>query len=190
MSDTLRSALLFLLNSLFDLYLFVLMVRIILVWVRSNYFNPVTQFVVRVTDFLVQPMRKVIPNFRHIEIATVVLALLVEMLKFFLISCLSYGMPNPLGLPILAFADILYLLIKTFTYAIILQAILSFVQPSSPLAGTLARFVSPVMRPVQRLVPPVGGIDLSPIPALIGLQLLSIVLVGPLMTLGQGVAFG
>lgn len=190
MSDTMRRALMFLIDTLFNLYLFILVVRLVLAWVRSDYFNPVTQFVVKMTDIFVRPLRRIFPNIKNLETATLVLILVIEMVKFFLITFISYGFPNLLGLPILASADLLYLILQTFTYAIILQAILSFVQPASPLLHVLYRFSSPIMRPIQRLVPPVGGIDLSPIPALIILQLMGIVLVTPLMALGQGITLG
>ena len=77
------------------------------------------------------------------------------------------------------------LIIQILTYAIFLQAILSFIQPYSPIVSTLALLTSPIMQPLRRLIPPVGGMDLSPIPALIGLQLCNILLVDPLTSLGH-----
>lgn len=190
MSDTLRAALLFLIDTLFNLYLFILVVRIILAWVRSDYFNPITQFVVKMTDFMVKPLRTIIPNIKQFETATFVLVIVIEMIKFMLTAWISYGFPNVWGLPILAVGDTLYLILKTFTYAIIFEVILSFLQPRSPLAQTLYRFNSPVMQPLRRIIPTIGGLDITPIPAILLLQLLTIVLVGPLMSIGQGVSFG
>ena len=189
MSNTLRDALLFLINTLFDLYLFILIVRIILVWVKSDYFNPAVQFITKCTNFLIIPLRRFIPNFHRLETATVVLVLVLEMSKFLLISLLSYRTPALLGLILLAAADSLKLIIQTFFYAILLQAILSWVQPRSSINYLLYQFTSPIMRPIHRLVPPIGGIDISPIPALILLQLLIIVLVNPLMATALGTAF-
>lgn len=190
MSDTLRTALLFLVNSLFDLYLFVLVIRVVLVWVRSDYFNPVTQFVVKLTDVAVKPLRRMIPNSGNVETASLFLIFVLEIAKYFLIALMSFGVPNLLGLPVLALGDTVYLIIQTFTYAIVLQAIISIVQPNAPILSVLSRFTAPILRPLQRLVPTVGGFDITPIPALIGLQLLSILLVSPLMSLGQGIALG
>lgn len=189
MSDTMRAAALFLVNTLFDLYLFVLVIRLILVWVRSDYFNPVTQFIVKLTDFIIRPLRRIIPNIKSLETATVVVIFILEVVKYFFITWMSIGSPSWAGLPILASADLLYLIIQTFTYAIILQAVLSFVQPMSPLMYTLSRFTSPLMQPLERVIPLVGGINITPIPALLILQLLNIVLVSPLMAMGQSVAF-
>jgi YggT family protein len=190
MSDTIRAALLFLINTVFDLYLFILVVRIILAWVGANYFDPVTQFIIKCTDFIVKPLRRLIPNFRRVETASIVLLLLIEIIKFLLVSLLSFGFPHLLGLFILAIGDSLKLILLTFFYAILLQAILSWIQPNAPMNRVLYQFTSPIMGPLHRVIPPIGGIDISPIPALIILQLLIIILVNPLMGFGLGVAFG
>jgi YggT family protein len=190
MSDTIRAALLFLVNTVFDLYLFILIIRIILAWVGADYFNPITQLVVKLTQFPIKPLRRYVPNFRGLESATAIWILVIEIIKFLLISLLSFGVPNIVGLVILAIGDTLKLLIETFFYAILLQAILSWIQPTSPINRVLYQFTSPIMRPLQRIIPTIGGFDISPIPALIILQFLIIILVNPLMALGLGVAFG
>ncbi len=189
MSDTLHAGLLFLINTIFDMYLFILIIRLILVWVGANYFDPITQFVVKFTDFLVKPLRRRIPNINRFETATLIILLALEIIKFFIISMISIGIPSIVGLVILAFADSIKLLIQAFFYAILLQVILSWVQPQSPIAYFLNQFTSPIMRPIKRIVPPVGGFDISPIPALILLQLFSILLVTPLMSTGLSLAF-
>lgn len=189
MSDTMRAAALFLINTLFNLYLFILIIRLILVWVRTDYFNPVTQFIVKLTDFIIKPLRRVIPNIKSLETATLTLVFVLEMIKYFFLTWMSIGYPAWAGLPVLAIADILALIIQTFTYAIIVQAILSFVQPMSPIMYILARFTSPIMQPLERVIPLVGGINITPIPALLILQLLNIILVSPLMAMGQSLAF-
>ena len=99
-------------------------------------------------------------------------------------------MPNILGLFILSLGDAIKLLLDTFFYAILLHAILSWVQPGLPINNLLYKFTSPIMNPLRRYIPLVGGIDITPIPALIILQLLIILLVNPLMTLGLRIALG
>ncbi len=189
MSDTLRATLLFFISTVFDLYLFILIIRIILAWVDSDYYNPITQFVVKFTSFLVKPLRHYLPNYRGLEVSTLLIILLVEMIKFMLIALLSFGFPNIFGLIILALGDALKLFIQTFFYSILLQAILSWVQPGSSISQDLNRFTSPILRPLQRLIPPIGGFDISPIPALILLQLLIIIVVNPMLAYGLGLAF-
>lgn len=188
MSESLRTGLIFLINAVFDLYLMILMIRIILAYVGANYFDPVTQFVTRLTNFLVKPLRRGLPNYGRLETASIVLLIGLEILKFALILALSTGTLNITALLLLALADAIKLVLNLFFYAILIQVILTWVQPHSPMSYTLYQVTSPLMRPIQRLIPPIGGIDISPIPALIILQFLSIVLVNPLMSAGMSAA--
>lgn len=191
MSGAFTSAGLFLINTLFDLYLIILIVRLLLAWVHADYSNPLTQIVVKFTQPLIKPLRRFIPNYAGIELSTILVIFLVEIVKFLLLALVAYGMPTHFsGLGILAIADMLKLFLNTFFYAILLQAILSWVQPGySPIARVLMQITSPIMRPIQRVVPPVGGFDVSPIPALIILQLLIILLVTPLFEAGLRMTF-
>ena len=188
MSNTLQAAALFLINTLFDLYLFILVIRIILVYVGANYFDPITQFIVKFTDFVVKPLRRFLPNIKRFELSSVVLLLVLQLIKFVIITNLAIGMPSITSLVLLAVGDTLKLIIQTFFYAILLQVILSWVQPYSPVSRVLNQFTSPIMNPLHRIIPTVGGMDITPIPALILLQLLNIIIVNPIMSLGLGVA--
>lgn len=185
-----NDALLFLITTLFDIYLFILVVRVLLAYAGANYYDPVTQFVVKCTDILVKPVRKVIPNVRGIELSTILLIIGLELAKYLLISSLSFGGSSITGLTIIALADTMKMFLQTFFYAIIFQAVLSWIQPSSPVIPLLYRITAPIMRPIQRLCPVIGGIDISPIPAMILLQLLIILIVNPLMAVGLGAALG
>ncbi len=185
----LYQGLLFLINTCFDIFLFVLVVRFILAWSGANYFDPITQFVVNITNFVVKPLRRLIPNFRNCETASLVLILVLEIAKFYVISILSMGMPNVLGVLILSIADMARLFVQTLFYGILIQVIMSWVQPVSPLNNTLYQITSPILRPIQRLLPLMAGMDISPIPAMIILQLLLIVLINPMTSAGLVVAF-
>lgn len=189
MPGTLQSALLFLVQTLFDIYLIVLFTRVILVYVRANYFNPLTQFIVKCTDFIVKPLKRIVPNYNNIEFASILLFILLEMIKILLLNFLEIGAANLLGLFVLAMGDGIKLIIQFFTYAIIIQALISWFPNPSPLNHILYQITSPVMRPIQKMVPPIGGFDISPIPALILLQLLIIVLVNPIMSAGLNLAY-
>ncbi len=188
--SAINDATMFLVTTIFDLYLFILVIRVILAFSGANYYDPITQFVVRCTDFAIKPLRRMIPNVRGIELATVALIITLEFLKYLLISSLgSQSLALP-GLLIIALADTIKLFLQTYFYAIIIQAIMTWVQPGSPTNMLLYRITAPIIRPFQRLVPNVGGVDISPIPAMITLQLLIIVIVNPLMALGLGVSLG
>ena len=124
MSNALNSGLLFLIKTLFDLYLTVLVIRIILVYIKANYFDPITQFVVKLTDFLVKPLRRVIPNFRSIELSSILLIFVIQIIKFVILASIAFGAPSIIGLLLLSLGDTLNLIIQIFFYAILLQAIL------------------------------------------------------------------
>ncbi|HTM63171.1 MAG TPA: YggT family protein [Gammaproteobacteria bacterium] len=181
---------LFLITTLFDLYLFVLAIRVLLAYSGANYYDPAIQFIVRLTDVAVKPLRRIIPNIQGIEISTLLLILALEFVKYFLITSIGSMPVSIIGIIIIAFADSLKLFLLTFFYSIIAQAILSWVQPMSPVIMLLYRINAPIMRPIQRLVPNVGGMDISPIPAIILLQLTIILIVNPLMALGLGASLG
>jgi YggT family protein len=189
MPAPIENALIFLVNALFDIYLFILVIRLILVWVGANYFDPITQFIVKMTDFIVKPIRRRIPNVQRVEIATLIVILLLEICKFSFFTLLSAGVFNMGGILLLSMGDILKQIIQAFFYAIILQIILSWVQPASNASYLLMQVTAPIIRPLHRLVPNVGGFDITPIPALLLLQLLQIIIVQPILAMGYGVVF-
>jgi YggT family protein len=190
MSDVISAALLFLINTVFDLYVYLLAIRVILVWVGANYFDPFTQLVVKFTDVVVKPLRRYVPTVRRVEIASIIIILLIEILKFYADSFLSYVTPVFLGILLLALGDAIKIFLFVFFYAIVLQAILSWMQPYSDVNRLLALFTSPIMRPLHRVIPTVGGFDITPIPALILLQLLIMLCADPLMSTGMRLSLG
>ena len=191
MLSPIQNAEMFLVNTLFDLYLLILMIRLILCWARADYFNPITRFIIVCTQPIIAPLRRLLPTYAKIEFSTLFLIILLNTLKFFLVGLIAIGIPkNSLGLLLLASVDAFKLLLNTFFYAIFLQAIISWIQPGfSPIAVLLTQLTAPIMRPIQRVMPTFGGFDLSPIPALILLQLLIILVANPLMNLGTIITF-
>jgi YggT family protein len=191
MSAPIQNALLFLITTLFDLYIFVLIVRLVLAWVRADYRNPLSQMFIKLTQPLVAPLRRIIPNYKNLELATLVLVIVLELCKFFLVALLVKTLPAFAGVFVLSFADALRSLVNLFFYAILIQAVMSWVnQGYSPVSDLLAKITAPIMRPFHRIIPPIGGIDVSPIAAMVTLQLIIILAVGPLFSLGQVMAFG
>jgi YggT family protein len=190
MPDPIQTAGLFLINTFFDLYIFVLMVRILLVVVHADFFNPLSQFIIKLTKFLIIPLRRVIPNYKNIELASVLMVVLLECIKFLLLGLIAGNTINFSGLMILACADALKTLINLFFYAILLQAIMSwFNQGYSSISAILAQLTSPILRPFRRTIPPIGGIDISPLAVMIVLQLIIILFISPLFSLGWQMAF-
>ncbi len=190
MSGSSLNAVLFLIGLLFNFYIVILIVRLILAWVGAEYTHPVTQFVVRTTSAIVVPMKKFLPDIRGFETATLVLIFVVEMIKFFIITSLSFGLPNIIGLIILSLADTLRLILEILSLALVLQMILSVVQPSSSIYQILNKFTAPVIKPLQKFIPPVAGVDISPIPAIIIMQLIIILALDPMKARGLAMAIG
>jgi YggT family protein len=177
MPGSLNNAVLFLINTLFDLYLFVLCIRLILAWSRADYFNPITRIIIQLTQPIIAPLRRLIPNYARIEFSTLFFIIVLEMIKIYLLSLLIMG-GAPIAIIFLtAIQAFIRLVLNTFFYAIIVYVILSWISPGySPLGQVLTQLSSPILRPCQRLIPPIGGLDLSPILALIALQFLMILL--------------
>ncbi len=186
MSDSyLLNPLEFLINTLFGLYIMVVMVRFLLQWVRADFYNPVSQFVVKLTNPALRPLRRVIPGWGGVDFAAVVLMLALQMLSLLLILLLrGQGIP-PVTLLFWSLAELVSLAINVYIGAILIQVILSWVSPGgyNPVVALIYSLTRPLMAPAQRLMPPISGIDLSPMLVLIGLQLLKMLTIPPLLML-------
>ncbi len=167
-----ENPLIFLIETLFDLYIIVLMLRFILQQVRADFYNPISQFIVKATDPVLKPARKLIPGFGGIDVATIVVIVAFIAIKIFIIALLSGYSPSVLALLVTGIRDFITLALNIFIFAIIIQAILSWINPDpyNPVAGVLFSITRPVLTPFRRLIKPVGGLDLSPLIALIALM--------------------
>lgn len=172
----------FLISTLFSLYILAVMLRFLLGMVRADFYNPISQFLVKITNPLLIPLRKIIPGTGKVDVAAIVLMLVLQVIMLAIIVTLRGVTPPLLTLLVMAVGELIILAINVFLFAIIVQVIISWVNPGSynPVNGLLNSLTSPVMRPIQRLLPPMSGIDLSPLFALIGLQVLKM-LIQPLL---------
>ncbi len=187
----LQNASSFLIQTLFDLYLLTLLLRFILQYLRVDYYNPFTQFIVKVTNPIVVPLRRFIPGLWGIDFATLVAILVLTLVKITLITLISlHKLPSPLGLLVWSAGNISGLTIKLFFYAILANVILSWVAPMaySPVTVILKRLTDPLMQPARKYIPQIGGFDISPIPVIIVLQLLIMLLAEPLTHQGISLA--
>lgn len=144
---------------------------------RVPFGNPVGRFVFAVTDWLVLPLRRVLPAAGRWDLASLAGAWLVELAQLTLLWLLFSGAASPwLALPVAAVFAVLRLVVSGLTVLVIVYAVLSWVQPHSPLSDVIDRLCAPLLRPFRRLIPLVGGIDLSPLALLVSLQVVGIVL--------------
>ncbi len=143
---------------------------------RIPFGNPVGNLVFALTDWLVLPLRKVIPPAGRWDLASLVGAFLLKLLQYGLLWLIAGGAAGLALLPILAIGGVVALVIHGLTGLLIIYAVLSWVQARSPLSDVIARLVAPPLRPLRRLIPMVGGMDLTPLVLLVLLQVAAIVL--------------
>ena len=181
-SSYLTNPIVFLVQTLFGLYAMLALLRFLLQWVRADFYNPVSQFVVKVTTPVLRPLREVIPGYAGMDLAALVLAWLIKSLELAIVALIALPEANPLGALLWALPELVSLAINIFIFTVLIRVVLSWVNPDPyhPVAGLLDSLTDPVMRPARRMLPPVGGLDLSPVLVTIGLVLLKMLLVPPL----------
>lgn len=174
-----QNALIFVLRTLFDLYILTFALRLLLQWAAVDKRNPLVQFILRVTNPLVIPLRRLLPPIGRVDTATVMVLVGLQLLATILmvqIGCI--GQPEVLPILLLALLNVIRLALSIFTWAIIIYVVLSWVSPGgyNPGAAFVAAIVEPILTPFRRLIPTIGGLDLSPLFALIAVQALSMLL--------------
>jgi len=184
---TLADVLRFLIQSISTLFLFAVLLRLLLQTVRADFYNPLSQFLVKVTNPLLRPLRRVIPPIGRLDTASVVLALLVQCLALILVLAVSGFAPgNPLRLLLWSVIGITAQLLNMYKFAIIALVVLSWIAPYSthPAATLLQQLVAPVMAPFRRLLPPIGPIDISPIVVFMAIMVAQMLLDGVARSVG------
>ena len=173
----LAQALAFVLDAVFSLFIIAALVRFWMQAFGAPTRNPIAQFTMALTDFVVKPLRRVVPGLFRLDLASLVAALLFEFLLqvlLFLIAGGSFGEnPGVFGvLLFLAFVKLVRLSVYVFMGAVIIQAVLSWVSPHHPVGPFFTALTRPFLRPFQRAVPSVGGVDITPVLVLILFQLI------------------
>lgn len=169
-----ENPIIFLIDILFDIYIAILLLRFLLQQFGADYYNPIAQFIVKATQPVVGIARRYIPSYRRIDIATLLVVIAFIALKVILITSLRGGNYSAVSILIVSLYNFISLVFDIFIFAIFIQAILSWINPDphNPVSSILHSLTTPVLRPVRKLLPDMGGIDISPIFALIGLMFL------------------
>ena len=170
-------AIAFVLDALFSLFILAALVRFWMQALRAPSRNPIAYFTMALTDWAVVPLRRVIPGIAKLDWSSLVVAWAFEFLLQFLLLLLIGGSPfdNPAILSVLLFMSLVKLIrlsIYVFMGALIIGAVLSWVNPYHPVAPFFNALTNPFMKPVKRVIPPIGGVDISPVFVLIFFQLL------------------
>jgi len=168
----------FLIGTLVDLYTTAVMLRLLLQWVRADFYNPVCQFLVRVTNPMLIPLRRIVPSIGRLDTASVLLMFILQALSTWAIARIT---PLPLNGPqilLYALTKLGITLLMTYFILIIAMVLVSWLgrRARHPLIPLLYQLTEPVLRPIRRAIPPIAGIDLSPLFALIAVRFLLLLL--------------
>ena len=169
MPSNVASALVFIVNALTSLYLLVLILRFWLPWLRADFRNPLAQGILKLTSPVIVPLRRIVPSFGRLDSATVLVAFVIQYAAIWLLL-LILGTSAGIGdIAITALVKLVMLSINLFMFAIFVRIILSWISPGqyNPATAIIGTLTEPVLRPFRRFIPAIGGMDISPIFAII-----------------------
>jgi len=179
----LNTAAIYILQTIGSLYLLIILLRFVLQLVRADFYNPLSQFAVRATQPLLKPLRRIIPSLFGLDMSSLVLAIIVQLILMALTLLLAYGTTgDPLHLLLWAIIGVTALFLKIFFFALIISVILSWVAPAShnPGAEMVNQICEPMLAPLRKILPNLGGLDISPILAFMVLKLLDMLVINNL----------
>lgn len=164
----------YLISTLFGLYIIIVLLRFLLQMVRADFYNPLSQFIVKATTPVLNPLRRVIPGLFGIDIASLLLAYFLQYIENIILFALRGISVNPIFLLWHSIGSLLTLLLYIYFFAILIQVIISWVSPGTYNTATalIHQITEPLMSPARRLLPPFSGFDLSPILVFVALNIL------------------
>lgn len=174
-----QDALTFIVKTLLELYIITFVLRFILQSVRADFRNPISQFLVRLTNPLIIPIRRLIPSIGGLDTATIIIILLLELtLTIVLINLTGMGEPYFIQIIGLTLLRIVNLVLRIYLFVILIYVIMSWISPGTYNSATslLASIAAPILKPFRRFIPSIAGMDLSALFALISIQALMILL--------------
>ncbi|MAY02597.1 MAG: YggT family protein [Gammaproteobacteria bacterium] len=184
MGSSISEALNLVIGTLAGLYIFAVLIRFLLQAARADFYNPISQAVVKLTSPLMTPLRKIIPGYRGFDFASLILALIIS----FIVSCLLIVLDgNSLAIVInnignivaWCFVGLLNFILEIYFWGLLISIIASWIAPYSgnPVLLLIQQLLEPIMRRVHKVIPPMGGLDFSPIFVFLGIQLVEILLI-------------
>jgi YggT family protein len=167
----------FLIDTLFNLYLMVVLLRIWLQWARADFYNPLSQFIVKATHPILGPLRRIIPSLGGLDLAAVLMAIGVAVLKFVLITLMASAPFQPVLILVFSLMLMLKQAGTLLFWMLVLRAILSWVsQGRSPVDYVLLQLTEPLLSPIRRIIPAMGGLDFSVLVLFLILQAINVFL--------------
>jgi len=181
---------LYLIQVLFGFYILAVLLRLLFQLARADFYNPFAQFLVALTNPPLLPLRRVIPPAGGIDLASLVLLIALQVIEIYLLAWLQGGRVTVGGVALLSVARLIELAVWVYIVAILIRVVLSWVNPYGasrhPLGDLLYSLTEPMLAPARRLIPNLGGLDISPIAVFVLLQLTLILIVRPLEDAGLG----
>lgn len=182
----------YLMDTVLSMYVMLLILRLLLQRLHANYYNPLCQFVIRITTPVVSPLQRWLPTWRGLDTAVVAVIVALAVLKFVIMGWMIFEKtPRLLGLIVLSAGDIVQNFGHLFIYLVIGRVILAWLQNAqlAPVLEVLYQLTEPTLRKVRRINPPIAGYDLTPFLVVIAVQILVIMIVSPVELYGQQLAF-
>ena len=171
-------ALIFLVNTLLGLYTAAILLRFLLQWRRADFYNPFAQAVMKITNPLLLPLRRVVPPWQRLDTAAVALAFLVQFVNVLLVMWIS-ELPYTGGyLVFWTVMKLVFVLVNLYFFTILMEAVMSWLGQAryNPLSGVLTPLNAPLLRPARQLLPPISGLDFSPLLVMLLLQVVNMLL--------------
>ena len=180
MPSSFIQAAVFIINTLTQLYLFVLLLRLLLPYLGADFRNPLAQAILKMTSPLVIPLRRIIPPIGRIDTATVLVAFAIQYLLIVVLLMILGSSATIAAIAVTAIINLVLLTVRLFIFAIFIRVILSWISPQgyNPALAIIYTLTDRVLRPFQRVIPQMGGLDLSPLFAIILLMALTIIIAG------------
>ncbi len=178
---------LFLIDTVLGIYILIVLLRFLFQLVRVDFYNPLSQFIVKASNPPLARLHQLIPSLWGIDLGAIVLLLILEGLRLSVTALMLGHTPRVSGVLILSIGELLKLAVYVVVFSIFVRALLSWVSSGAnhPMARLLGSFTEPLLAPARRLLPATGGLDLSPIILFITLTLILKLIVNPLLDLGR-----
>lgn len=166
----------YLVEAVFGFFVFMLLVRFHFQWLRVSFRNQIGEFVIATTNWMVLPARRFVPGLAGLDLPTLLLAWVLQSLCLWIVVSMRGVDPSLVDLVLRAALDLLRYSLYILVFAIIVQVVFSWVNPYAPMAPVFNAMTAPFLRPLRRFIPPLAGVDLTPLVLLIIIQIILIVL--------------
>jgi YggT family protein len=180
MPSNVTTAVVFIVSTIAQLYLFVLLLRLLLPWFGADFRNPIAQAILKLTSPVVVPLRRIVPPVGRLDTATVLVAFIIQYITILMVLLIIGRTESFADIALTSLVNLVLLTLRLLTFAIVIRVILSWIAPAghNPAIAIIQTLTDRILRPFRRIIPPMGGLDLSPMFAIILLMAATIIVAG------------